>query len=533
MEREKSGSKAISSLREKLKRYFKARTALLLIMVAGFVLRLPGLDRDLSLDEALSLFRARGADVLPQIIPNGPEFTSHLFTQDGEWRKTLLAIRGEHDPPFYFLLLRFWIEIFGDSNQTLRLLSVIFGVATILVIFLLGRKVFDEGAGLLAASVLAILPLHIQYSQEVRAYPLAVLVTALATYAYWQAYRSIGKRQERGAWLLYAGLAAASLLTHYLTAWILLAHGLFALLQPPPIRLVLVKRLALAAAVSLLLLAPWLLSPYFRELIQLDPMIKGFWREETLTRIPALMFYFFAGWLPGVKFKSVLGFILFTLYATSAVAVIPLARRREDQPAFLFTCLLLLTPILSVIGISAVLDKAGFITQPRFILPALTGLCLLLAQEIVVSRPRVLSLLLATLTVVAFLHFQVRWNQLNADPSTPWWFYGTVSPAVAEVNRMAQAGELILFDDGGLLLIWNAYQKAPLPQLLMDTRTFSHHEPMDFDSKWREVESKYRGTFLVRPAGEPPSEVLERLEVHYRLISSERSGGLEIRHYIK
>lgn len=523
----------MNSLQEKLKQHLRIRWMLLLVLALGFFVRLPGLGRDLWLDEALSLFRARGADVVSKIIPNGPEFTSEMFAQGGGRRHLLLGIQGEYHPPIYPLLLRGWITLFGDSDPALRLLSVTLGIATLVVIFFLGRKIFDERIGLAAASVLAVLPLHIQYSQEARPYPLAVLLAALASWAYWTAHRVVGRGDEWRYWLLYVGLAAAGLYTHYFTAWVLLAHGVHALFQPGSLRRALMKRLLPVVFAILILFTPWLLNPSSMQLVERDPLIRGFWSRETLARLPALMFYFFSGYLPGTVFKSLFGLILLGTYALGAVLVISIARDRERQPALLFTLLLVVVPVLSVVGLAAILDKAGLLTHPRYILSALTGFSLLLGAAIRLSLHRKLSFLMAATIVALSLYFQMRWYELNRNPSTPWYLYGNVSSAVTWMSERAQPNELLLFDDGVIPLIWNVYQKVPLPQLLMDTRNFSLNQPRDFESKWQEVEKKYAGIYLVRLAESPPREVLQRLEARYRLINSERIGKLEIRHYVR
>lgn len=119
----------------------------------------------------------------------------------------------------------------------------------------------------------------------------------------------------------------------------------------------------------------------------------------------------------------------------SLLTVIPVLRRQEERPALFFALLLLLGPILSVIGIAALFDKAGLITHPRFVFPAIVGLCLILGRAMMSSCQRVLPILVAFTVFAFFLHFQVKWVQLNRNPFTPWYFYGNISLAVAEVNE--------------------------------------------------------------------------------------------------
>lgn len=78
-------------------------------------------------------------------------------------------------PPFYYALMQIWILLFGQSVIVLRLLSVAIGVATVPLIYLVGRQLFNRRVGLIASLLLAVSPLHVYYSQEVRMYGLLTL----------------------------------------------------------------------------------------------------------------------------------------------------------------------------------------------------------------------------------------------------------------------------------------------------------------------------------------------------------------------
>ncbi len=513
------------------------RGGLLLILVVALLVRLPGLDRDLWYDEASSLFNARGTDALTtKIVPNGPEMTGEVFARDGGWRESLLAIsHAEWMPPLYFLLLRGWIMLFGEGNLNLRLLSLLIGLATILGMFFLGRTVFDEKVGLAAAALLSLVPLHLQYSQEVRPYPLAILFVVLASWAYWNAYRATACRShEWRHWLLYTALAAPSLYTHYFTAWIFMAHAAFAVIQPRQLRRALVKRLVGVALVLVVAMSPWLLSPYFENqlnLLKVQPYGPTFWATETAGRVLALILYFFAGTLPDMHFRSAFGLILLSFCGVGLFLPVSLARNKENRLPVLFSFLLFVTPILLMAVTAAILDKAGLVGHPKFILPALAGLCLLFAIAIILSPQRALSFLIALLVLSFSVHFQVKWHNLEQRPSPPWWSHGNVSAAVTAVNQRMKPGELILFDDGSLAAVWNAYQRGRMPQLVMDNRAFYFNQPMDFDSRWRQVERTYDGIYLVRRIDMPVTETLRRLERTCHLVKSERIHWLEIRHY--
>ncbi|HET7377478.1 MAG TPA: glycosyltransferase family 39 protein, partial [Anaerolineae bacterium] len=80
------------------------------------------------------------------------------------------AAAGDIHPPLYYYLLHFWRGVFGVSEFALRSLSAMLGVLLVGLTFLIGRKAFSAGIGLLAALVAAINPFQIYYSQEARMY---------------------------------------------------------------------------------------------------------------------------------------------------------------------------------------------------------------------------------------------------------------------------------------------------------------------------------------------------------------------------
>jgi mannosyltransferase len=89
---------------------------------------------------------------------------------------------GDIHPPLYYYLLHVWRNVFGSSEAALRSLSAILGVVLVGLTFLIGRKVFSAGVGLLAALLVTINPFQIYYSQEARMYMLLAVIGAAATF---------------------------------------------------------------------------------------------------------------------------------------------------------------------------------------------------------------------------------------------------------------------------------------------------------------------------------------------------------------
>src|SRR5664279_3706110 len=136
------------------------RIILWLIVAIGAILRLHGLNaKSFWLDEIASVVITR--------MP-GNSFWHWLWTDEGN-----MAL--------YYVMLRPWLQIhLGEA--TVRLLSVLPGIASIPVMYLLGRRLFGRGVGLVAALVLTLSTCSVVYSQEARGYSWLLLCTIVSTY---------------------------------------------------------------------------------------------------------------------------------------------------------------------------------------------------------------------------------------------------------------------------------------------------------------------------------------------------------------
>lgn len=128
------------------------------VMALGLVLRLINLNQSLWLDEAINVMAVKNYSLFDMV--------------------TRYAIADFH-PPGWFIVLWTWGKVFGYSEVSMRLPSVIFGVLTIYLTYLIGKKLVSRELGLLSALLLSINPLHIYYSQEARMYALAALAVAV------------------------------------------------------------------------------------------------------------------------------------------------------------------------------------------------------------------------------------------------------------------------------------------------------------------------------------------------------------------
>lgn len=134
---------------------------------------------------------------------------------------------NEETPPLYFVLLRGWSQLWGNSDETtLRLFSALAFTATVPLIGWLGIRLWNRQVGLMAALLLACNPFLRYYSQEARAYALAVLFSLLLMLAA-QAYL---QQPGRSRWLAYVLAGTATFYTSYFGAFMLAGAALFCIL---------------------------------------------------------------------------------------------------------------------------------------------------------------------------------------------------------------------------------------------------------------------------------------------------------------
>jgi 4-amino-4-deoxy-L-arabinose transferase-like glycosyltransferase len=103
--------------------------------------------------------------------------------------------------------------ILGESEFALRLPSFILGVASIYLVYVLGRQLFSPSVGLLAAAILTFFPWHIWHSQYARYYAAVIFFVALMHVFF---VRSL--RKDSIFFLVLAGIAAVLAVDSHITA---------------------------------------------------------------------------------------------------------------------------------------------------------------------------------------------------------------------------------------------------------------------------------------------------------------------------
>ncbi|MEW6578556.1 MAG: glycosyltransferase family 39 protein [Chloroflexota bacterium] len=108
-------------------------------------------------------------------------------------RDLTLTMVADHHGPVYSLLLRGWELLAGETVLALRWITALFSIASIALIYALGRALFNPSAGVGAALAFALMDKHVVLTQEVRDYPM-IFLTMIAIALYYVRWR----RSPRG-----------------------------------------------------------------------------------------------------------------------------------------------------------------------------------------------------------------------------------------------------------------------------------------------------------------------------------------------
>jgi len=160
---------------------------------------------------------------------------------------------SEATPYLYYVLVWPWTHLFGSGEVGIRAFSALAGTATVVAAYGAGAALLSRRAGLIAAALVAVNPFLLWYSQEARAYALAVLFVAVGLWLF--ARGLAGGRGALAGWAIVSGLALA---THYFAVFVVVAEAVWLLARAPERRRALWA--ALLPAVVLAVELPLLLA---------------------------------------------------------------------------------------------------------------------------------------------------------------------------------------------------------------------------------------------------------------------------------
>jgi mannosyltransferase len=180
----------------------------------------------------------------------------------GSWSELgRVVVETQANMALYYVLLKVWL-VLGDGETAVRSLSAVAAVGAVAATYAFAARLFGRRVGLIAALLLALNALLVEYAQEARGYALATLLVALACLFYVRAVDS-GRAIELAA---YAAAMSLAFYAHLFAAFVLMAHALTVVFLPRHVR----RRVGIGVLAAAALAAPVVVAAVSRDAGQIN-----------------------------------------------------------------------------------------------------------------------------------------------------------------------------------------------------------------------------------------------------------------------
>lgn len=310
----------------------------------------------------------------------------------------------DFNPPLYYILLHYWMNIFGTSEVAMRSLSFLFYGLGLFAVFETMKIIFNVSfrQSFLYLGLFILNPLVLFYAFEARMYSMLFCLAMYSCYFF-----------LRGKKTAYAVVTILGLYTHYFMMLVIGAQGLYLLLRHESKRQKLmdyVKKLALPVF-CVLSFIPWII--FF--LIQNAAVSGDFWISKlTFDQIFYLPAYIYTGilkdfWVPLQQDESareLLRNMAIFIYVCLLFGFLQFRQTKKEHNLFLFFLLLVAAPVSVIV----LVDIAKPLFLPRYLIAVGASISLLIF--LVLSR---LNIVLRTVLITIFLilNFQLQVTQME------------------------------------------------------------------------------------------------------------------------
>ena len=313
---------------------------------------------------------------------------------------------------FYYILLHYFTGVFGMSEASLRALSPLFAIATLPILFVLARTMFDDSIAASAVVLWAFNPVILLLARRARMYPMLAAVALAHFMLLWQVRR-------KPTWpraIVCGFFGALAIYTHLAALFLIGAEA--AMLVRDFIRGRRNPMAWLALAIALVLFIPYF--PIFST--QSDQMVHGHWLD----------------WISTGYHLSLATKVLIAFVAGAISLAIVFGPRTEDDPNEpLRWCLAWgLLPLIAFLSGTALIRPMFHI---RYLIPCVAMVALIVARVLEGFGSKVRNLAVVAITLVLLILAPIK-----EITNEPW------RDIAALVSAQSPPGQPIFFEAGFL-----------------------------------------------------------------------------------
>lgn len=208
------------------------------LILLGIFFRLTNLDQKyFDGDECISVVRAAGYSIetvtsaLANRLVSPVDFENfRRIPVDSTVLDTLrvTAAGAPQHTPLFFVLTRYWIQLFDNSVVAIRAFTALTGVLVLPAIYWLSLELFSSPwiAGL-SMGLTAVSPLHLIHAQNARPRTLWILMIVVSSAALLRAL----KLNRKGSWILYGLTLSLHLYTFLFSIFVVVSHGIYVVVR--------------------------------------------------------------------------------------------------------------------------------------------------------------------------------------------------------------------------------------------------------------------------------------------------------------
>lgn len=501
-----------------------------LCLIAGLVFRCVNLDKVYWYDEAFTSLRISGyteAEVVRALTAK-PFVEAAAFEKyrqinpEKDLSNTVsgLAIEEPQHTPLYYILVRLWADLFGDSVAAIRSLSVVLSILALPCMAWLCWELYRSAwTGWIGMLLLAVSPFQIIYAQEARPTALWVVTTLLASASLLRALRV----KTTTSWLLYTFTMTLNLYAFLFSGIVAIAHAVYVVGTQRRWTLSL-QRFVIALLISLVAFGPWLFILATNS-SQVDTVTSWVTVENRFTPFVLLKLWSYHTRLPFVDRGYLnlptglrLLFMLFQVVVRLAVLYgLYLLCRRTPLRTWFFVICLLVVPALALTIPDLVFGGLRS-NVPRYLVPFYLGVALvmtyLLAQSLIPAstKNRWQHRFWQGAAVLVIMAGIVSSTLLTQSPT--WWskIHNSSLPTLAKTINQSQEPLVVSDAEIGDLLALTYYLEPNVRLLLRPQCYACQNSDRDLvDTPFLpEIPSGFSDVYLFNPR--PSALWLERLD---------------------
>ena len=250
-------------------------TIIVVILITGIFFRFTKLDRKVySFDESITSLRISGytwTEMVQQEFQGktiSVEYLQGKYQQinpEKTWLDTVKGLATEEPQlsPLYFILARFWVQLFGPQVAVVRSLSAWISLLVFPSIYWLCWELFRSASvGWMAVTIVAVSPFHVLYAQEARPYMMFAVLVLLSNAILLRALAlqnsPATSKLTKAVWSIYAIALTFGLYSSLLFFLVVCAHGIYVILTENWRFSKTLIAYLLASAAAIIIFAPWI-----------------------------------------------------------------------------------------------------------------------------------------------------------------------------------------------------------------------------------------------------------------------------------